>query len=235
MSSIREHDERGDTLKYIIANGLGKFIRHDLPTNRYVEVVGQRYATTWTDPAKALNIKNSLSSALRKSYSLYQIEEQSDTPMDSAHSASDNAASAESEAPIMPPASIVVGRAASDLACTDDDISKWFESIDTFLDFMKDSSSKKEMLVNRLSVSDREISDIYHYIEFNDRLNAYQGWLAYKRLQNSLKKRRKIKRELDVISKLCDPLIQSVFNNIKTSDQLRYEPRVLHSLFEEGA
>ena len=49
---------------------------------------------------------------------------------------------------------------------------------------------------SRLSEVDKEISDIYHYIEFSN-LDAYRGWKAYKLLKDKLKERREIKDDYD--------------------------------------
>lgn len=49
---------------------------------------------------------------------------------------------------------------------------------------------------NRLSDVDKEINDIYHYIEFSN-LDAYRGWKAYKLLKEKLKERREIKDDYD--------------------------------------
>lgn len=46
-----------------------------------------------------------------------------------------------------------------------------------------------------LSDIDKEINDIYHYIEFSN-LDAYRGWKAYKMLKDKLNERRKIKDNL---------------------------------------
>lgn len=53
----------------------------------------------------------------------------------------------------------------------------------------------------KLSKVDKEISDIYHYIEVSN-LDAYRGWKAYKLLKDKLIERRKIKDEFDAAKRL---------------------------------
>ena len=114
---------------------------------------------------------------------------------------------------------------------TDEDITKWYDSIGTFLEFSDNAVHKRELLNNRLSMADKEISDLYHYIEFTDRLNAYQGWLLFKMLQDALRMRRKVKRELEVITKICDGNGQPIIDRIRDGENQTYHPRVLHDLF----
>lgn len=82
-----------------------------------------------------------------------------------------------------------------------------------------------------VSEIDRELSDAYHYIEFND-LNVVGGYRAYKMLQGILRRRRLAKDEY--------ALAQSVHDNWKPLNKIQtcldrrriYNPRVLTELFE---
>lgn len=65
---------------------------------------------------------------------------------------------------------------------------------------MDNTSNRLENLCRnyekRLSSVDKEINDIYHFIEFTE-LDAYRGWKAYKLLKDKLRKRREIKDGFD--------------------------------------
>lgn len=81
-----------------------------------------------------------------------------------------------------------------------------------------------------ISEIDRELSDVYHYIEFND-LNIVGGYRAYKMLQSILRRRRLAKDEYAIA--------QSVHDNWKSLNRIQsclernriYTPRVLTELF----
>ena len=83
-----------------------------------------------------------------------------------------------------------------------------------------------------VSEADRELCDIYHYIEFND-LNVVGGYKAYKMLQDILRRRRLAKDEY--------ALVQSVHDNRKQLNKIQavldrqrtYIPRVYDGLFEK--
>jgi hypothetical protein len=91
-------------------------------------------------------------------------------------------------------------------------------------------------LVDKLSKYDRQRTDVEHYIELNaGKLNAYDGYKAYKLLQDVLIERRKIKDELTII--------QAVRSRITSPEELadievqelgsrHYEPREFKHLFE---
>ena len=95
-----------------------------------------------------------------------------------------------------------------------------------FSDTLKDLRKRKQELLDLQSEVDKEISDIYHYIELNN-LNAYQGWLMYKMLQYRLKRRRVIKDELSIIKHLvkCNINTQSlseIQDMIKNMERISY-------------
>lgn len=90
----------------------------------------------------------------------------------------------------------------------------------------------KQQLVSELSVVDQEVSDLYHFIEFNE-LNACNGYKAYKMLHDTLLVRRKIKNKLyiiDQLTQLCGNAKISEWNN--TYHNKTYEPRQLAGLFK---
>lgn len=90
-------------------------------------------------------------------------------------------------------------------------------------------------LVEEESKYDRQRTDIEHYIEFNaGKLNACDGYKAYKMLQDVLLERRKVKDELQIINVVRDrmSLPDDIETKIKELESRTYEPRELKHLFE---
>jgi hypothetical protein len=90
-------------------------------------------------------------------------------------------------------------------------------------------------LSSKLSVVDKKIVDIEHFIEFG-KFNCYQGWICFKILQNLLQQRRQYKNEMEVIGKIRGCKIESKEVDIlKASiEQIKfkkYTPRAFKELF----
>lgn len=91
-------------------------------------------------------------------------------------------------------------------------------------------------LQSELSMVDKKIFDVKHYIEFGN-FNAYQGWMCFKMLQNLLRQRRNYKNEIEVIQ-----LINQSFTNknsfmalpqrISEIKNKCYTPRAVPELFK---
>lgn len=92
-------------------------------------------------------------------------------------------------------------------------------------------------LSDELSKFDRQITDVEHYIEFNaGKLNACDGYKAYKLLQDVLVERRKIKDELQILQVVKDRMclsddIDSINERVKEMESRKYEPREFKYLF----
>lgn len=98
---------------------------------------------------------------------------------------------------------------------------------------------RHQELVDQESKYDCQKTDIEHYIEFNaGKLNACDGYKAYKLLQDTLLARRKIKDELQIIQVVRDRMnaedIANVEVKIKELEARTYKPRELTYLFEKG-
>lgn len=96
---------------------------------------------------------------------------------------------------------------------------------------------RHQTLVEQESKYDRQKTDIEHYIEFNaGKLNACDGYKAYKLLQDVLLERRKIKDEIQVINVVRDRMaaedIANIEGKVKELESRTYEPRELTYLFE---
>ena len=97
---------------------------------------------------------------------------------------------------------------------------------------------RHQMLVEQESKYDRQKTDIEHYIEFNaGKLNACDGYKAYKLLQDVLLERRKVKDEISMINVVRDRMaaedIANIENKVKELEDRIYEPRELTYLFEK--
>ena len=114
-----------------------------------------------------------------------------------------------------------------------DDIIAEFKKIDASI-----FDAEKDILNKKLSKIDHEITDIQHYIEFN-KLNAAEGYKAFKLLQDKLLERRVIKDDFSKLQVLSDSKISDIFNgNLDKSlcalENRTYTPRILKELFKEG-
>lgn len=97
---------------------------------------------------------------------------------------------------------------------------------------------RHQELAEQQSKFDGQVSDIVHYIEFNTgKLNACDGYKAYKLLQDTLLERRKVKDELQIIQVVRDRMnaedIANVEQKIKEIEARTYKPRELTYLFEK--
>lgn len=96
---------------------------------------------------------------------------------------------------------------------------------------------RHQTLVEQESKYDRQKTDIEHYIEFNaGKLNACDGYKAYKLLQDVLLERRKVKDELQMINVVRGRMesedIANIEDKVKELEARTYEPRELTYLFE---
>ena len=102
--------------------------------------------------------------------------------------------------------------------------------------FVADNEDRRTKLSDLLSNTDKEITDIQHYIEFTD-LENEDSLKAYQMLKERLKSRRIIKNELAVLRQLADcKMDTSMFSDLLTViseiDNKKYVPRVLTELFK---
>ena len=115
--------------------------------------------------------------------------------------------------------------------------SEWcrgFEEIDALF---KKASKRAYELSQEVQDTDLEISDVVHYIEFNN-LNAREGYKIYKRLNELLCKRRNLKFEQKIVTSInknhkASEYISDILNTIKECKNDVYKPRILSDLFKE--
>lgn len=93
-------------------------------------------------------------------------------------------------------------------------------------------------LNSQLSKTDKEITDLQHYIELYP-LNACQGYKIAKMLKDCLVKRRAIKDEAEELERISQMSVGFVGNGkgravLARIKDKRYHPRVLTELFEDS-
>lgn len=209
-------------IKYMITDNRGSYIRYDLLSQKYVSIRSKDFASTWSDRAKANNILNNcIPGNMRKKYFVKEIEEKSQKE--------DAPEKKKKEFPVQEAKKIM------SMEIHNSNTQEWEDGFQKVESFFVDVDERKKELAEKIGVVDREISDIQHYIEFNN-LNAYQGWLAASMLKNRLKQRREYKDELFLLSRVhrCSLSEKEISDVRETSIQLKnrkYSPRVLKELF----
>ncbi len=104
-------------------------------------------------------------------------------------------------------------------------------------DYISEMDIEKRELAAKESELEKSMIDIYHYMEFYD-LNAVEGYKIYKKAQEILRERRRVKEKLSLIETLqkSDISISRFKETIDALDSLnnnyrQYTPRVLNELF----
>lgn len=117
------------------------------------------------------------------------------------------------------------------------DVAKLMGSINELSGVFSTLQGNKDWLLEQESNLDKQISDILHWIEFND-FSACDGYKLCKALKDLRLQRRNVKNELEVIriigvhtcSNLANGKTGNAINGLNTR---KYEPRVLSELFEK--
>lgn len=208
----------------MISDGKGAYIRKDF-SGKYSPVRNETLADSWEQRIKAKNVlENQLNKNIRNKYHIIEVEipDVRKIEVQNKHDIDSN---------------IKEIKQFSNEEIEDSQIDKWEIEVESLSNFVRCLEERKESLSTKLSDVDKELVDINHYIEFGDNLNAYEGWLAFSLLRHRLKRRRKIKDELYVISQLSECKINSsMLSNIKEAihemDNRVYTPRKLTGLFK---
>lgn len=212
-------------ITYLLTDGHGKYIKYDKFSGRYTLVGNQTLAERWEQRSKAANVlKNAISKNLRNRYKIIEIEERE---IDVNKNKEENNKE------------FIVNKKKEDVVkevVSENKLDTWNKGINSVVDFIQDARERKEELLSDLSNIDKEVTDIYHYIE-TGKFNAYQGWLIFDMLRQRLKKRRKIKNELEVVSQLGEckidtETLKDIQKAIAEIENRTYKPRVLKELFE---
>lgn len=92
--------------------------------------------------------------------------------------------------------------------------------------------SRTAAAVSRVSMSDKELTDVYHYIEFG-KFNAAQGYNACRMLQDVLKKRRVAKNEAEALISLSSVINGPLKKAVNATPRKQYVPRIRKDLFPD--
>lgn len=116
-----------------------------------------------------------------------------------------------------------------------ENITRWIEKVESLNGLFDEANKRNEELTSELSKVDKELSDLLHYIEFA-KLNAAQGYKAYKMVKERRTKRRHIKNEMDVLAVILSQNANDISKNIKNKlnemDKRTYNPREIKELFD---
>ena len=107
-----------------------------------------------------------------------------------------------------------------------------------FEEMMININDRTNYLTNALKQVNMKITDIEHKAELEPPLDMYKGYLLYKELHETRKKRRAIKDELEKIkyiseNTLSDWKSHKVSNRIAGLSSRQYTPRIKNELFEQ--
>lgn len=216
---------------YMIVDDSDRYIRLDTGTNKYVPVNGIKYGTMWSDLTKAANVQKVLPASLRNRFRVVE-RELGVTPnvfgkLKSMKPGLEESAMQENETlNSVNSRNIEIGK----LDC----FGRWEPQAESIINFLNDAADRQKDLNVMRSTVDKEISDLYHYIEFNQ-LNAYQGYLAYRKLRGLLLRRREIKDEVLAMNAIRDSINYEKLLQFKNMINTRiYSPRQHDDLFVEG-
>lgn len=104
---------------------------------------------------------------------------------------------------------------------------KLFEDADALIALY---NSRAQIVSEQMSLADKELSDVYHYIEFGH-FNAAQGYNACRLLQDTLKRRRVVKNEFEALQRLAPVINGPLRNALIAPPTKQYTPRVRNELF----
>lgn len=88
-------------------------------------------------------------------------------------------------------------------------------------------------LLENLSIVDQKLSDVYHFVEFNPKLNVVGGYRCYQMLVEVLTERRKIKdsiHALDILAANCN--LDVISDKVHIMNTRTYKPNQYTGLFD---
>ena len=204
---------------YVITDGNKNYIRRDID-GKYVAARSRALADEFLEKWKAEKVlKNNLTPKKRK---LYRVVEEDVGFTVVKKPEQDQVEKPKEE---RKPEQLILSPQIEELR-------KKIECVKKFID---DAENRRSELSDLLSNTDKEITDIQHYIEFSD-INGEDIASTYNMLKTRLKNRRQIKNELSVLRQLAEcKMDASMFGDLLTVisdlDNKTYVPRVLTSLF----
>lgn len=194
---------------FVLMNDNGCYITRD-NNGKYGFTTDKGKAEKWSEKDKAKRVrKNCLTKKQKdKNFRVMEIEDKPPTPKEE------------------PKKSIIfdsdIEEIEINLETYDEDLSEILHNVSDintiFTDMFSDLPNKLNILRHELSVTDREISDIHHWIELKS-FNACEGYKAFALLKDKLRHRREVKDGIYIL------------NVVNTAKNRKYTPRELNELF----
>lgn len=199
--------------QYVITDG-SRFI-HKNHQNKFVPVLSDTMADVYDRREAEGILKNSLPRPLKKVFYIEKI----DTPPSDIKQVSQEILKTETEK---------LEEASN--------IQIWTTKLINLNGLVNDAKERKIYLTKQLYIVDQEILDCLHYIEFC-KLNAAQGYKAYKMIRDRRIRRRSIKNEIRILDLILDKKTSDLIRKeisavIMKMDNRTYELRVLTELFD---
>lgn len=206
---------------FVITNGR-KFIRQDID-GKFQQVNNQALADTFVSQKEAKNIMlNSIPKVWSRTYYIAEII---------------NGEIVQCNAPRSP--KVTKPRSGQKYQFNNEfKNNRWCRGFEDMENIFDDALKRGQELIKEISNTDAQIVDLEHFIEFCP-LNASDGYKAYKKLRELLRKRRQLKNEQKVVNTINSnhialEHIEAVVRAIKSLDGYKYEPRIMPELFESG-
>lgn len=214
--------------KYFLTDGNGNYVKQNEFTAKFSTTSNIELATSYESYAKAKHILKNL--PFGKNKKSFRVEERIDYFEEE-----------KKEEPKLKPSSNQSIHMDEIKKLGEEPVGESFleetsQTLKSFADFISQKRSLQNSLSEEMGKVEREIIDIEHYIEFNN-LNAYQGWLAFKLLQQRLRRRRVIKDNIQALGYIeCGHVnTDELRHGASCIDGLsgrRYKPRELGGLFK---
>ena len=115
------------------------------------------------------------------------------------------------------------------------EIQKWLIKVKELNGLLDEINAREKELGLQMCLIEKQLLDWRHYVEFS-KLNAADGYAAYKKQKAKLQKRRTIKNELSVLGIITDCITKNTYDEIEKRvaglDKRSYAPRDLDELFD---
>ena len=197
---------------YIITNRkTNTYVYYDKATGKYTITPNIKYATSWDHESKAKNVmRSSLPKTMKGEYAVMQMPGTTNNETED----------------------VVV--MSSDFC--DHHLDNQIEIVKQFSGLILNSVERRNELNEELSNIDKEISDIGHFIEFND-VPDNKKTAVFSVLQAKYRRRREIKNETEFTNKLADYKcgrisLSGLAERTVLAPEKMYTPRVLQDIFK---
>lgn len=206
---------QNENMIYYLTDNNGCYIRKDPASGKYVQIRSADQATTWDDEDKAKNIlRNCLNKKMQQEYKVVKV----------CHPVSDGE---DNTATIQ----------AIHVDFEDETIREYEALLRQVSSLLHRLPDIKEHLRQDMKQIEKQKLDARHYIEFGT-FNAAQGYKAMKTYQEILRKRRKIKNELQIVEMIQEcgvapDIFTELLKKIDSVMHQSYNPREMPELFAD--